>query len=200
MKPSAVITVALLLARGSGLLAGPLEIADVDEVYPEVPYWPKARILHIGDSHVSFGFKRALARRFREAGATFKQKSWKGSRTKSWVASGKARRLIAEFQPTVVVVTLGTNEMKYDKPERQLSWIRALVDRIGARMCYWLGPPPLIEDRRGYNDFVSHNVAPCRYFDSRVLEVGRRSDGRFHLTRAEGEAWAAMVWRWMNGS
>jgi hypothetical protein len=198
MKVTALTALTLILSVSS-VFADALHIPEAEEVYPIVPNWQKARILHIGDSHLSFGFKREMARHFREAGAKFLQKRWKGSRTKSWITSGRAKHLIDVFRPTVVVVTLGTNEMKDDKPERNGSWVRALIDRIGNRICYWLGPPPLLEDKNGYNDFMAGHVAPCRYFDSRSLSLPLRDDGRFHLTRQQGETWAELVWRWMNG-
>lgn len=199
MRTLAYLALFMVLLRGGSSEAAPLELPSAEEVYPVVPDWTRARILHIGDSHVSYGFKRELARCFREAGARFRQKRWIGSRTKSWVATGKAKQLIRAFRPTVVVVTLGTNEMKDPQPARQLSWVRALVDRIGNRVCYWLGPPPVIEDANGYNAYMAEHVAPCRYFDSRVLEAPPRDDGKFHLTREQGETWARLVWRWMNG-
>ena len=122
-----------------------------------------------------------------------------GSRSKSWVVSGKAARLVREFQPNVVIITLGTNIIKYDHPEREIYWVRALIDRIPGALCYWIGPPPLIPDQHGYNEMMVENVAPCRYFDTRTLDFPVRQDGKFHLSRAQGALWAERVWRFMNG-
>jgi hypothetical protein len=199
MKAIPLTVFFLLLIAAFPLVAGPLAIPDVDDIYPKVPDWRQARILHIGDSHLSFGFKSEMARCFKEAGSRFRQKPWKGSRTKSWIVSGVAKQLIEEYRPTVVVVTLGTNEMRDGAPVRQMPWIRALIERIGLRTCYWLGPPPLLEDTYGYNDYMKDHVAPCRYFDARALGLKKRDDGTYHLSRAEGEMWAGLVWQWMNG-
>ena len=199
MTKSPTLFFFVLLTTGFQLAASPLKLPDVDDVYPFVPDWQNSRILHIGDSHVAFGFKSRLARHFHRAGASFHQEAWVGSRCKSWVKSGKMRNLIEEYGPSVVLVTLGTNEMKNRKPERILSWIRALISKIGRRTCYWVGPPPLLDDRYQYNEMLKSNVGPCRYFDSRVLDVHKRADGKFHLTRAEGENWAELIWKWMNG-
>ncbi len=177
----------------------PRPMADVDEVYPFVPDWSHARVLHIGDSHVFGGYKAALAARLREAGAVLHQEMWVGSRSKSWVVSGKAVRLMNRYKPNVVIVTLGTNIIKYEHPERELSWVRALIERIDQATCYWIGPPPLIPDYHGYNDLMKENTAPCRYFDSRALDFPPRKDAKFHLSRAQGEQWAEQVWRFMNG-
>lgn len=177
----------------------PRPIAEVDEVYPLVPNWVNARILHIGDSHLSGGYKSRLADHFKVAEAAFHQEMWVGSRSKSWVISGKAVRLMKSFQPDVVIITLGSNNIKYDHPERELSWHRALIDRLGAKICFWVGPPPLIPDMHGYNELMKKNVHPCRYFDSRVLAFPLRKDAKFHLTRPQGTLWAEQVWQFMNG-
>ncbi len=90
MRSITTATFFLLSTVGSFVLAGPLRIADVDEIYPIIPHWSGAVVLHIGDSHVSAGLKAGL-------------------------------------------------------------------------------------------------------------DASKREDGRFHLTRSQGEAWARQVWRWMNG-
>lgn len=193
------ISMLLIFTFCAPLLASAPGLPEVDAVYPTVPDWRNAKILHIGDSHVSRGFTAGLARHLRSVGAQYEPKGWIGSRTKSWVVSGKARRLMESFHPNVVIVTLGTNEMGCRTPASHISWIRALVNKIGNRTCYWVGPPPLLEDAHGYNELVRKEVSPCRFFDSRVLEVKRKPEGVFHLSRNEGEVWAELIWKWMNG-
>lgn len=177
----------------------PLTIPEVDEVYPYIPNWKNSRILHFGDSHVASGLKATMAQHFRKAGAKYRQEGWVGSRSKSWIASGRLRQLVREFRPTVILITLGTNEMKNKVPTRNRCWIRAIVHRFKEATCYWMGPPPLIEDKYGYNEMAMRAVKPCRYFDSRILGLSPRNDGTFHLTRQEGTVWADLVWDWMNG-
>ncbi|MBW2523397.1 MAG: hypothetical protein JRI23_04455 [Deltaproteobacteria bacterium] len=98
-----------------------------------------------------------------------------------------------------MIITLGTNALQHRRPDRYARWVRALVKQVGPRSCYWIGPPPLLEDRRGFNGMLSESTRPCRYFDSRVIGAPPRADGKFHLTRSEGLAWARLIWRWMNG-
>jgi hypothetical protein len=114
--------------------------------------------------------------------------------------SKKLSNLISKLHPDVVIVTLGTNGMSGGNPRKGAYWIRLLVQRIGPRRCYWLGPPPLIEDRYGFNEAAASSCSPCRYFDTRPLGFPPRADGRFHLTRGQGEEWARSVWKWMNGA
>ena len=180
--------------------AAPSPLPEPGDVYPDVPDWSRARVLHIGDSQVSGGYKAGLAAHLSKTAAAFHQETWVGSRSKSWVISGKAARLVREFHPNVVIITLGTNIIKYDHPERELSWVRALIDRMpGTLLCYWIGPPPLIPDEHGYNEMMAKSVSPCRYFDTRSLGFPLRNDGKFHLSRTQGALWAEKVWRFMNG-
>ncbi len=182
----------------SSALSDAVPIADVDEVYPFVPSWPGLKVLHIGDSHVSAGLKRGMARRLKSAGSHYYADAWVGSRAKSWVVSGRLKQLLRKHRPDAVVITLGTNAMQNRHPDRYAGWVHALVSLIKGKTCYWLGPPPLIDDTFGFNKMLLERSKPCRFFDSRVLQIPKRADGKFHLTKDQGERWAAQAWTWMN--
>jgi hypothetical protein len=192
----AALTVAACCTLAAG---GPVPIDAVEDVYPTPIDWEGKRVLHIGDSHVSSGLVTGLRQRLRTAGAVYVPVTWVGSRSKSWVASGKLKRLLREHGPAAVIVTLGTNAIRAPRPERQAPWVRALVKLIGPRKCYWLGPPSLIDDHYGYNAMFERECRPCRYFETRLLGFPARRDGKFHLTRAQGRTWADQTWAWING-
>lgn len=182
--------------------AGLLPIAPLpsaDEVYPTAPDWRGVRVLHVGDSNVAAGLVAGLRKAFTEAGAVYQPHGWVGSRSKSWVVSGLLTQLIRENAPQVVVVTLETNTLRSRRVDVNAAWVRRFVERIGPRRCYWLGPPPLIEDAYGYGPVLAEACAPCRYFDTSRLPFPKREDGRFHLTRQQGLDWADRAWAWMNG-
>lgn len=185
-----------MAANPEGLAVTP--IPPVDHVYPPPPDWTGARVLHIGDSHVSAGLTARLRKHLTRAGAIYRPRMWVGSRSKSWVASGRLRRLLDSFAPNAIVITLGTNAMGNSRPDRYARWIRKVVSHVGPRRCFWMGPPSLLEDPHGFNEMAAAAAAPCRYFDSRSLGFEPRKDGKFHLTRAQGKLWADAVWRWMN--
>jgi hypothetical protein len=197
------IAVAAALALGSGqIAAGLLPIAELpaaDEVYPSPPDWRGVRVLHVGDSNVAMGLVSGLRERFRAAGATYEAHGWVGSRSKSWVITGKLAELIRVFAPQVVIVTLETNTLGSRRTDVHAAWVKRLVERIGPRRCYWLGPPPLLDDTYHYGAILATACAPCRYFDTARLPYPKREDGRFHLTRDQGIDWAGRVWAWMNG-
>lgn len=190
-----IIAFSLLSATALG---GPIELAPVDEVYPIAPNWHGINVLHIGDSHVSAGLRSGLERQLKRVGANYHPVCWSGSRSKSWITSGRLKRLLKKHHPAVVIVTLGTNAMQHERKDLYSVWIRALAKQLNGRICYWLGPPPLIDDLIDFNRLLRVNSAPCRYFDSRVLGTPKRKDGKFHMTRTQGETWADTVWRWMN--
>jgi hypothetical protein len=171
----------------------------VDEVYPLPIDWRGLAVLHIGDSHVSRGLTEGLSDHLRLAGARYESVTWVGSRSRSWVASGKLKKLLRERSPGAVIVTLGTNAIRHPQPRRLAYWDHALVDLIGRRRCFWLGPPSLIADRHGLNPALMESTTPCRYFETRLLDFPVPENGKFHLTRAQGLIWAAAAWVWMNG-
>ena len=143
--------------------------------------------------------RRACSRRrFSEAGAIYEAHGWVGSRSKSWVVSGRLEELIQGFAPQVVLVTLETNVLGQKRTDVHAAWVRRLVERIGKRRCYWLGPTPLVDDPFHYDEILPGACTPCRYFDTSKLPYPKREDGRFHLTRGQGLDWAERVWAWMN--
>jgi hypothetical protein len=194
-----VLLTVLLVAATGAAAAEVHRLEDVDDVYPPAISWEGKRVLHIGDSHVSAGLVAGLRKRIKAEGARYRPITWVGSRSKSWVVSGRLRRLLRKHAPHVVIVTLGTNVIKGRHQEHNAPWIRALVRMIGPRECFWLGPPPLIKDRFGFNEMAESACKPCRYFDTRVLDFRKRKDGKFHLSRKQGRTWAAQAWMWING-
>ncbi len=195
---SAVLTVFIFLWSTTAD-SEPFEHPDVDDVYPIVPDWQELTILHIGDSHVSAGLKTTLKKILKDSGGHYVADCWVGSRSKSWVTSGRLKQLLKKHNPEVVIVTLGTNIIKNHKPHRHSGWVHALSLQLGKRICYWLGPPPLLDDLYGLNAMLKTNSKPCRYFDARILDIEKRADGKFHLSKHQGESWAEKVWLWMNG-
>jgi hypothetical protein len=200
-RPGIALAAALVLFA-SPIVAGLLPVAPLpppDEVYPAAPEWRGVRVLHVGDSNVAAGLVEGLRRAFTEAGALYEAHGWVGSRSKSWVVTGLLTRLIREVAPNVVIVTLETNTLRSPRVEVNAAWVRRFVERIGARRCYWLGPPPLIDDAYGYGPVLARACAPCRYFDTSRLPYPKLASGRFHLTHSQGLDWAAHAWAWMNG-
>lgn len=193
------LAVALFVSPSDAGLLPAAPLPSPDEVYPSPPDWRGVRVLHVGDSNVSAGLVSGLRRAFTEAGARYEPRGWVGSRSKSWVVSGRLTESIRELAPQVVVVTLETNTLRSPRVDVNAAWVRRFVERIGPRRCYWLGPPPLVEDAYGYGPVLAEACAPCRYFDTSRLPYPKHESGRFHLTREQGLDWAARVWAWMNG-
>ena len=194
-----IASLALLASTTDAGLLPPAPLPSPDEVYPTPPDWRGVRVLHVGDSNVAAGLVAGLRKAFSGAGALYQPHGWVGSRSRSWVVSGLLTKLIREIAPQVVVVTLETNTLRSPRVDVNAAWVRRFVERIGPRRCYWLGPPPLVEDAYGYGPVLAEACAPCRYFDASRLPYPMREDGKFHLTRQQGLDWAERVWAWMNG-
>ena len=99
---------------------------------------------------------------------------------------------VEKHKPDLVLINLGTNEVFVPAPQALEGRIRAIVRRVGARDCIWIGPPTWNGDK-GIVEVLRENVAPCRFFDSSNMGIERISDG-IHPTDKGGEQWAARFW------
>ncbi len=193
------LALALILAASLAICAK-LDIPPPEALYPFVPRWQGTHVLHLGDSHVSRGLREELSRSFKRAGAHYKTDMWVGSRSRSWVVTGRLARSLRHHNPDIVIVTLGTNEMPFATPEHHRPWVEKIVSHIKDRACYWIGPPPLITDETGgFNEMLERSTKPCRYFDSRLLGLKPKPGGHFHLSREQGQCWGRLVWLWLGG-
>lgn len=105
------------------------------------------------------------------------------------------RNPIRKYDPDVVLIVLGSNEALVPYPRHLRKPIRRVVDAIGDRTCYWIGPPMWREDT-GIVEVLNDDVAPCTFFDSSDLSLERRPD-RIHPTRAGSRTWALAVRDWL---
>jgi lysophospholipase L1-like esterase len=145
-----------------------------------------------GDSMVTSGLGIYLKERVVALGGSFVPVSKGASTTVSWTEGSDLQDLIARTRPDVVVVALTANELFVPNPRNRTNEIRAIVRRIGARPCLWIGPPPW-RPEKGILGVVRENSTPCRFFDSSALVLERQADG-IHPTLQGGKVWADAVW------
>lgn len=120
------------------------------------------------------------------------------SSTLSWDNDRKLQRAMYKYDPEVVLISLGSNELFDPKPERRAGAIRRLVADTRGRPCLWIGPPAWKKDK-GFIRVLKANLGHCRYFDSTALELERMADGR-HPSWSASYRWAAAVWKVMGGT
>jgi len=151
-------------------------------------------VLHVGDSMVggNFGLTKALDARFTGEGAKFIRDYKVSESIVSYDKSPKLKDLLAKHRPDIVIITLGTNDVFVPYPAAMVPNVRSIVARIGARECYWMGPPTWKPDT-GIVQVLHDNVAPCKFYDASSLKLQRAGDG-IHPTDRGGAEWATSFW------
>lgn len=140
---------------------------------------------------VDAGFAQRLEALVKARGGTLAHDAWVSSTTTSWSKGDRLDALLARHQPDVVIVALGANEVSLPAPEAVAQRIRAIVAKLGARPCVWVGPP-IWKGETGIVGVERANAAPCGFFDSGGVVVERARDG-IHPTAKGGRDWAEAV-------
>ncbi len=150
-------------------------------------------VLHIGDSLVGFrgGLSKALEPRFHALNSRFTSDAWGGVGIAQFERSTRLEDALSHAHPDLVIVSLGMNNVEAPHPESLAFALHAIVRRIGARRCIFVGPPTTKPDT-GIVDVVRNNVQPCSFIDSRGILI-ERVDG-LHPSDVGGAAWADAIW------
>jgi lysophospholipase L1-like esterase len=150
-------------------------------------------VLLVGDS-MAAGLAPFLQRKVEAAGGRLTSAPEQSSTIIWWQGSGKLRALIAQHRPDIIFIALGSNELFTKDAEGRAPVIRKMLEEIGERPAYWVGPPswkpgsklvPVIED----------NFQAGRFYNSDDLQVPRGPDGK-HPTLQGYERWVELIWRW----
>ena len=151
-------------------------------------------VLHVGDSMVggNWGLTKALEQKFSAEGAKFVRDYKVSESIVSYDHSPKLKTLIDKHRPDIIIITLGTNDVFVPYPASMAGSVQSIVKRVGARECYWMGPPTWKPDT-GIVNVLKENVTPCKFFDSSNLKLQRGGDG-IHPTDRGGADWATSFW------
>jgi lysophospholipase L1-like esterase len=160
---------------------------------------PKAykTVVHMGDSMVGGGLCKALAPKFKAEGTKFVRDVVESTSIIAFDESDRVPTLMKRYNPDLVLVTLGANDVFNDHPEFETKHIESIVKKIGHRDCVWIGPP-LWKGDRGLVEVLRTHVAPCRFYDSQHLTLQRAGDG-IHPTEKGGQVWADAFWPFFKG-
>ncbi|MCC6903331.1 MAG: SGNH/GDSL hydrolase family protein [Polyangiaceae bacterium] len=153
-------------------------------------------VLHIGDSMAG-----ALGVALNDELKQHKVKGILRFKTASYIpgwAGGQELPLhLSQMKPDLVLITLGTNEVKMPDPTQRAPLVKKIVKLIGDRPCVWLAPP-IWTDERGLYQVIRDNVAPCRYMDTEVVYPGMpRLGDKIHPTINARKEWAKRVVAWL---
>ena len=105
-------------------------------------------------------------------------------------------------RPSLVLITLGANEVDNTVPKLHAPAIRALARKVGAAApCVWVAPPLWKPDAPGWLQVIHDHCAPCLFFDSDAVTGGLTVDERradhIHPNGRGGARWAEAFWRWL---
>ena len=153
-------------------------------------------VLHVGDSFAgSLGVP--LGKRFKAAGMRTVLEFQTASYVPTWASGKELPSYIDKYRPSLVIVTLGANEVELTNPEQRASGVKRLVGKLGGRPCVWI-LPPLWKPDTGIMKVIRENAAPCRVLDSDsiVHDLARKPD-HIHPSDAAREVWADAVLAWL---
>lgn len=181
----------LVMAAGIGL------VVVIEPGSSKIPLLgPGARLLLIGDS-LAQGLGTPLRQLARDGSVTFQVDGRLGTRIDQWASQTGLPLLLKQFQPTIVFVSLGTNDMKLANPlseQGALTQLIATLRQSGVTVV-WLTPPKMPFPDRGVRGMIRGTGLPL--FESEALMIPRGAD-KVHPTPAGYSGWAAAVWQWAN--
>lgn len=153
-------------------------------------------ILLTGDS-MTEELRFALGAYAKKNGAKLMTCTWYSSNTMIWSESSRLASLIREYRPSLIVFTLGSNELfKRDIADRE-RFIQDIIYEADVTQTpfVWVNPPAWKEDT-GISELILKNVGKERHFDSRGLKLARKSDGA-HPTRDGAKVWGDTIMTWL---
>lgn len=164
---------------------------------------PDSRVLLIGDSFAQ-GLAVPMKALAEATGVPYIGSGIVASVLREWAASEWLKGKLADFRPTHVLVSLGTNDaFSNETPLAAAQFTHALAQKIrdaGAHPI-WIGAPrlPVAIGTQQVNIEVLEAVrtAVDYYFDSSTQDIPRGPDG-LHPTAKGYAGWAGAVWNWLS--
>jgi hypothetical protein len=154
------------------------------------------KVLQVGDSFAAaLGIE--LGRLLKHSGLRTSLETKTPSYIGDWAFGPVLRKAIADYNPDLVLITLGANEVEIPVPEQRVGPIQRLVKSLGDRPCVWI-LPPLWKQDTGLMQVIKDNAKPCQVLDSSLL-VPSLPRGRDHIhPSTEGRSiWAGAVLEWL---
>jgi hypothetical protein len=181
--------------RDGATAAGTLPLAPD----PRVPKgtW----VLHIGDSFVHASLQQNLRPRFQAAGAGYVVDATTATYTTTWANDPELELWLAR-RPSLVLVTLGANEVDMPVPAEHAGAVAQLVRKIAetSASCVWVTPPMWKKDS-GILQVIHDHASPCLFFDSDAVVGGltdaERQRDHIHPNERGGLRWADSLWGWL---
>lgn len=158
-------------------------------------------VLHIGDSFVHAFLWQNLRPRFLATHTQYVVQATTATYTTTWASSPTLDEWLAR-RPSLVLVTLGANEVEMAIPEQHARAVESIAKKIASTgaACVWIAPP-MWKNETGILGVIHDHCAPCLFFDSDAVLGGltpqERQGDRIHPNRRGGERWAQAFWDWL---
>jgi lysophospholipase L1-like esterase len=165
---------------------------------PATPELPRGTtVLHIGDSFAgALGIDLNVL--FKAAGVRGILRYETATYIPTWAFGKQIDQYLGQFNPDLVIVTLGANELEIVNPADRTPTIHRLVARLRGRSCVWVGPPLWKGARPALLDTIKSECAPCLYLDSNLVapDLPRARD-HIHPSTEARKTWAKAVLGWL---
>lgn len=156
-------------------------------------------IVLVGDSFAQ-GLGGPLAAIAQRVPCAFRAVGKRSTRVRDWMRGSELEEAMGSPPPALVLVSLGTNDMRAADPAGAGAAAGALIDRIvaaGAPVA-WIGPPRVTFDTGVFRAALARECSTrsVRIFDSQALDLERASDG-IHMTPGGYRTWAEAIAAWV---
>lgn len=160
----------------------------------QLPDSTKHKVLLVGDSMVQ-ELELAFAPLFSRNHFDFRSIAIQSSTITTYANGDTILKAVEEFDPTLVMISLGSNELLIQNPKSLQPKLKQIFDQIGDRKIVWIGPPNWRKDK-GINDFLEKEVGKDQFFSSKDLLFERKKDG-IHPTAKACVYWADTINSWL---
>jgi hypothetical protein len=168
----------------------------VDASTEPLPLPEGTTVLHIGDSMagaLGIALNEELKTRKVKGVLRYKEATF----IPTWAWGKELPVYMLEHKPDLVIITLGTNEVKMTDPSLRAPTIKRIIDRLKGKPCVWIAPPLWAGETEMYR-VLRENVAPCRYMDTeKVYPQMPRVDDHIHPSMGARKLWAKRVVEWL---
>ncbi|MFM7726440.1 MAG: SGNH/GDSL hydrolase family protein, partial [Flavobacteriales bacterium] len=123
---------------------------------------------------------------------------WNSATIYNYGYSTRVDDLMKQYQPTLVVIVLGLNEMYARDLAKRSKAADMLRAKLGSTPYLWVGPANFMEDH-GINKVYEQTATSERFFSSKNLNLPKGSDKR-HPNREGYKIWMEHISRFVQSS
>ena len=162
---------------------------------PTLAVGPGDRVLLIGDS-LAVGLTKPMQALADAQGIVFRGHAEVGTRIDQWDGGARWDAALQGFSPTVVVISLGTNDFKmFDPATQQAGHITGLLQKIrdlGARSA-WIIPPTMPFPDKGLRQAIADAGPDLALHAEQIVNIPRAED-KIHYTPSGYTMFAQALW------